>query len=111
MVRFTEEQRAKIVDLYFSCNSSIIAVQRSYRNICNFSALWGYLKLKVYIDKHNILQGLKLKIIQEDYSHLWSFAGIKTPEMLNAVMNSVIKRVRLCLTNNGNHLKDIIFHA
>ncbi|KAF2366556.1 Protein of unknown function DUF4817 [Trinorchestia longiramus] len=34
MVRYTKE-RAKIVELYFSCNSSIIAVQRSYRNIFN----------------------------------------------------------------------------
>ncbi|KAF2360319.1 Protein of unknown function DUF4817 [Trinorchestia longiramus] len=35
MVRYTKEQRAKIVELYFSCNNSIIAVQRSYRNIFN----------------------------------------------------------------------------
>ena len=35
MVRYTKEQRAKIVELYFSCNGSIIAVQRSYRSIFN----------------------------------------------------------------------------
>ncbi|KAG0438928.1 hypothetical protein DMUE_2786 [Dictyocoela muelleri] len=29
MVRYTDEQRAKIVELYFSCNCSIIAVQRT----------------------------------------------------------------------------------
>lgn len=65
--------------------------------------LWGYLKGKVYIDKPNTLQELKLKIIQE-ISRI-------TPDMLSAVMNSVIKRARLCLTNNGNHLKNIIFHT
>ena len=30
MVRYTKE-RAKMVELYFSCNGSITAVQRSYR--------------------------------------------------------------------------------
>ena len=65
--------------------------------------LWGYLKGKVYTDKPNTLQELKLKIIQE-ISRI-------TPEMLSAVMNSFIKRVRLCLTKNGSHLNDIIFHT
>lgn len=65
--------------------------------------LWGYLKGKVYIDKPNTLQELKLKIIQEINRII--------PEMLSAVMNSVIKRVRLCFTNNGNHLNNIIFHT
>ena len=35
IVRSTKEQRAKFVELYFSCNGSIIAVQRSHRNIFN----------------------------------------------------------------------------
>jgi len=65
--------------------------------------LFGYLKGKVYIDKPNNLQEFKLKINQE--------ISKITPENLNAVMNSIIKRVRLCLTNNGNHLRDIIFHT
>jgi len=34
-VCYTKEQQAKMVELYFSCNDSIIAVQRSYRNIFN----------------------------------------------------------------------------
>ena len=65
--------------------------------------LWGYLKGKLYTDKPNTLQELKLKNIQE-------ICRI-TPEMLSAVMNSFIKRVRLCLTKNGSHQNDIIFHA
>ena len=35
MARYTEEQRTKIVELYFSCNRSTIAVQISYKNISN----------------------------------------------------------------------------
>ena len=35
MVHYTKEQRTKIVEPYFSCNCSIIAVQRSYRSIFN----------------------------------------------------------------------------
>ena len=65
--------------------------------------LWGCLKGNVYTDKPNTLQELKLKIFQE--------IGRITPEMLSAVMNSFIKRVRLCLTKNGSHPKDKNFHT
>ena len=38
MARYTEEQRTKIVELYFSCNRSTIAVQISYKNISNYGS-------------------------------------------------------------------------
>ena len=62
--------------------------------------LLGYLKGEVYIDKPNTPQELKLKVIQEIS---------RITQEVSTVMNYFIKRVRLCLTNNGNHLKDIIF--
>ena len=33
MTRYTMEQRAKMVELYFRCNCSVAAVRRNYRNI------------------------------------------------------------------------------
>ena len=71
------------------------------QNLLDFF-LWVYLKANVYIDKPKTLHVLKLKIIQE-ISRI-------TPEMLSAVLNSFIKRVRFW-SNNGNHLQDIIFHT
>ena len=32
-----------------------------------------------------------------------------TPDILEKVMENTVRRIRLCLNNNGEHLKDIIF--
>ena len=63
--------------------------------------LLGYLKGKLTLTSLNFLQQFKLKTIQE--------INRITSDILSAVMNSFTKRVRLCLTKNGNHLNDIIF--
>ena len=49
----------------------------------------------------NTLNKLKNNIIEE----------IKriTPEILEKVVKNTVRRIRLCLNNNGEHLKDIIF--
>ena len=32
-----------------------------------------------------------------------------TPDILEKVMENTVRRIRSCLNNNGEHLKDIIF--
>ena len=49
------------------------------------------------------LQQLKRNIIQE--------INNISQETLMKVMNSTVERARQCLTNNGGHLKDIVFHT
>ena len=57
-------------------------------------------KRKVYIDKSDTPEELKLTIIQR-------ISRIST-EMVNAVMSSFIERVRLCLTIYDNNSNDIL---
>ena len=49
----------------------------------------------------NTLHELENNIIEE-------INGI-TPDILEKVMKNTVRRIRLCLNNNGEHLKDIIF--
>ena len=65
--------------------------------------LWRYLKEKVCIEMPDTLQQLKRNIIQEINSI--------SQETLMKVMNSTVEKARQCLTNNGGHLKDIVFHT
>ena len=39
------------------------------------------------------------------------FEGINriTPDLLEIVVENTVRRIHLCLNNNGEHLKDIIF--
>ena len=71
-------------------------------NVSDFF-LWGYVKEKVYIEMPDTLQQLKRNIIQE--------INNISQETLMKVMNSTVERARQCLTNNGGHLKDIVFHT
>ena len=63
--------------------------------------LWRYLKQKVYINMHNTPNELKNNIIEK--------INRITPDILEKVMENTIRRIRLCLNNNEEHLKDIIF--
>ena len=63
--------------------------------------LWGCLEEKVYIEMPDTLQQLKRNIIQE--------INI-SQETLMKIMNRTV-RARQCLTNNGGHLKDTVFHT
>jgi len=65
--------------------------------------LWGYLKEKVYIEIPGSLHELKQNIIRE--------INNIPPETLRKVMDSTVVRARHCLSNNGGHLKDIVFHT
>ena len=64
--------------------------------------LWGYLKEKVYKNKPATIEVLKQNI-QAEIRDI-------NPETLNSVMESVLERARQCETENGGHLKNIIFH-
>ena len=63
--------------------------------------LWGYLKERVYRNKPRTINDLKRNI--EDQIRDIS------PEMLSNVMQSVLDRATQCETENGGHLKNIIF--
>ena len=63
--------------------------------------LWRYLKGKVYINMPNTLHELNNNIIEE--------VNRITPDSLQKIMENTVLRIRLCLNNNGEHLKHIIF--
>ena len=65
--------------------------------------LWRYLKGNVYINIYmpNTLREHKNNIIKE--------INRITPDILEKVMENTVRRIRSCLNNNGEHLKDIIF--
>ena len=64
--------------------------------------LWGYLKERVFINTPRTLEELKNNIKQE-------IRNIQPP-ILEAVMENLMERARLCEEKNGHHLKDVIFH-
>lgn len=63
--------------------------------------LWGYLKGKVYANKPRTIQQLKANIREE--------VGALGPEILRKVMENALERALQVESNNGLHLKDIIF--
>jgi len=64
--------------------------------------LWGYLKSRVYQTRPQDLEDLKARIRQE-------IAAI-TPEMLIKVFKNFVQRLNNCVSHNGQHLKDVVFH-
>lgn len=65
--------------------------------------LWGYLKERVYLNDPKTLEDLKANIIRE--------VDLITAEMLQSVMQSALERARVCESNAGNHLTNVIFHT
>lgn len=65
--------------------------------------LWGYLKDRVFRSKPRTLPHLRNNI-QEEIQAIG-------PDTLRKVMEQAMERARLCLANNGGHLRDIIFHT
>lgn len=63
--------------------------------------LWGYLKEKVYANKPNNIEELKANIEAE--------IRAISPQMLQTVMENVLKRAEECEAANGAHLENIIF--
>lgn len=68
---------------------------------CDFF-LWGYLKSKVYVDKPRTIPQLKEAIRRE--------IGAIPVEMLGDVMRNFKDRLQECVTVDGQHLSEIIFH-
>ena len=62
------------------------------------------LQERVYVNKLQTLQELKEKIRNEIRELN------RNPEILQSVMNNVLERAQICEAENGQHLKDIIFH-
>jgi hypothetical protein len=67
---------------------------------CDFF-LWGYLKQKVYVNRPHTIQDVKDNI-RAEISQI-------PQNMLQKVMNSVRRRVELCLNSGGARLSDVIF--
>jgi hypothetical protein len=63
--------------------------------------LWGHLKNKVYSSNPQTLEELKLNI-QNEIQKI-------TPETLERVSDNMIKRVRLCLENDGKHFDHMLW--
>lgn len=64
--------------------------------------LWGYLKARVYTTRPRDLEDLKTRIRQE-------IAAI-SPEMLKKVFENFVTRLNDCVSVEGRHLTDVIFH-
>ena len=126
MVKFTTDQRVKIIEFCFENGRSIVATQRPYMRHFNvrhrpsrpalMSLVMRFqgqgsvndrsrrgrgLSDKVYVNKPQIIQELKANIRQEILS--------LKPPMLRTVMENSLERARLCQAENGGYLKDIIF--
>lgn len=65
--------------------------------------LWGFLKGKVYTNKPQTIEQLKVNI-RED------IAAIQV-ETCENVMQNVLQRARICMVSRGGHLNDIVFHT
>lgn len=83
--------------------SSVVLAQREFRRMFPNVFLWGYLKSLVYVNKPDTLEALKNNIRREVENI--------SPEVLEKVMKNAIKRAHLCITAEGQHLSDIIFHT
>lgn len=64
--------------------------------------LWGFLKSRVYNTRPRNLEELKTRISEE-------ISQIDTP-MLEKVFKNFEKRLKDCVSQNGGHLNEIIFH-
>ncbi|XP_043676454.1 uncharacterized protein LOC122633042 [Vespula pensylvanica] len=65
--------------------------------------LWGYLKGKVYRNKPRTIQQLQENIRTEIH-------GLSR-QTLRTVMENILQRMKLCQTENGRYLRDVIFHG
>uniref|UniRef100_A0A8D8R635 Uncharacterized protein n=1 Tax=Cacopsylla melanoneura TaxID=428564 RepID=A0A8D8R635_9HEMI len=116
MEKYTTLQRTKLVELYFQNGQSITLTQENRiisqnsefpwpANSPEMTApdffLWAYLKKRVYVNKPRTLQELKNNITRE----------VQAPNILRKVMESALERDRICETENGHHLRDVIFHV
>ncbi|KAF7274906.1 hypothetical protein GWI33_012432 [Rhynchophorus ferrugineus] len=64
---------------------------------------WGFLKLKVYVNKPQTIQHLKDNIRHE-------IEEIQ-PHILQDAMKNDLKRAESCIANRGHYLADIIFQS
>ena len=68
---------------------------------CDF-LLWGFMKSRVYANKPQPIPELKVEIRRVN--------GETVPQLCGNVIESFVKRKRVCLQSHGGHLSDIVFH-
>jgi len=64
--------------------------------------LWGFVKSRVYVNKPQTIPELKLEIRP--------VIGEIEPQLCGNVIESFVKRARVCQQSHGGHLLDIVFH-
>jgi len=69
---------------------------------CDF-ILWGHLKAEVYKHRPKNLEELKAAIIQE-------IAAIPR-EITERAMRSFHFRLQACITNEGHHMPEVVYHT
>ena len=69
---------------------------------CEFF-LWGFVKSRVYANKPQIIPELKVEIRRV-------VCEIE-PQLCGNVIESFVKRARVCQQSRGGHLWDIVFHS
>ena len=126
MVKFTTEQRVKIIEFYFENGRSIVATQRSYMPHFNvrhcpsrpaiMSLVMRFQEQSSVNDRSRRGRGLSDKVyvnnprtIKELKANIRQKILFLQPPMLRTVMENSLERARLCQTENGGYLRDIIF--
>ena len=64
--------------------------------------VWGLLHIDSFFKQYPQCSNIRneIRILQLN----------RNPEILQSVMNNVLERAQICEAENGQHLKDIIFH-
>ena len=97
--KYSIEKRMQVVKLFYQNQGSIVLTQRAYRRHFHLCP-----SPKPQVNKPQTPQELKENIRNEIRE------VNRNPEILQSVMNKVFERVQICEAENGQHLKDIIFH-
>ena len=101
MDKYSIEQRMQFVKLFYQNQGSIVLTQRAYRQHFHVRDSPSH---KPQVNKPQTLQELK-ENIRNEIREL-----NRNPEILQSAMNNVLERAQICEAENGQHLKDIIFH-
>jgi len=104
-MRLTKEQRVKVVELHFQNNGSVVSVQRKYRRIFGNETIPSKKSIKTLVLK------FKETGTTEDKPRCGRPRTIRTETSIQRVAASVADQPKNCLTNNGGHLRDIVFHT
>jgi len=101
MDRYTDQERAFCVEVYFQ-EKSYVKVQRAFRR-------------KFKVPRHKPVPSWKsVKRWIANFRESGRVSDKKrpaiTPEMLRKVFKNFVQRLNNCVSHNGQHLKNVVFH-